>query len=438
MNTKILKREMMKYIVPSMLAMLLSGFYAIVDGLFIGNAVGNTALGAINIVWPLQCLINATSIGLGVGSAVLMSTYLGNDRMDQANKTCGLGMMLLFSTGILLPLSLYAFLPHLFSFLGVTPDLDALCRQYIVVLLLGGIFPTLGNGLNPLIRNRGKTVSATLIMSSGLVTNIILDYLLVFYWRLGLFGAGLATMLSQAVVAVLSLLFLWFQEHDVFQRNHFHWDLKEVGKIVHIGISPFGQTLVPSLVIIFTNWKCIQYGGSAAVTVFSVVSYVLGTMQLLLQGIGDGVQPLLSFYKGAHKEDEVSWIFKHAFYITCIFSLLCSIIVWRYADILSLLFGIESTLLGMCMHALRLAAISFIGLGIARLICSFFYATGSQRESTVLVYIEPCLIMPLGLLIMSLLFQLEGVWMAYPIVQFIIAGLSLALKKHRTLHPGYE
>lgn len=430
MEIKVLKKQLIQYIIPSMFAMLLSGFYSIIDGLFIGNSVGDAALGAINIVWPLQCIMNATAVGLGLGSAVLMSTYIGNEKEHEAYQTCGMGILLLIIMGICLPIIILVFLPQLLQFLGITGELEILCRQYIVVILLGGIFPMLGNGLNPLIRNRGKTVSATLIMSMGLITNIFLDYYLVYYLKMGLYGAGLATMIAQAVVACFSMIFLLYSQREVFHKCYFQLHWKEIKKVLHIGISPFGQALVPSLVIVFTNWKCIEYGGQDAVTVFSVVTYILATIQLLLQGIGDGVQPLFSFYFGARKGNAVQWIYKHAFLLSFVFSLLCTVVVWTQAGNLAELFGIEERLYNMCIQAIQFVALAFSTFGIARLTCSYFYATGNHKASTLLVYIEPCLLLPVCLWILSKLFGIIGVWIAYPMVQLIIGIASLCIKKY--------
>ncbi len=419
---------MLQYILPSMFAMMLSGFYSIVDGLFVGNAAGNDALGAINMVWPLQCVLNAVAVGIGVGSAVLMSTYKGEDREKEAKNIWGMGMILLLVVGATLPVLMLVFLSPLLSFLGAEGAMDQLCRQYIVVILVGGMFPVLGNGLNPLIRNMGNTISATILMSSGLVTNIVLDYFLVYKFKMGLYGAGLATIIAQAVVACFSVGYLWRGNRELFQTSNFILKSREIKKIMKIGISPFGQSLVPSLTILFTNWKCIQYGGSHAVTIFSVVTYILSTIQLLLQGIGDGVQPLFSYYHGARKKKELNWLYKHAFLLSVLFSSCCTIFVIWYAGNLSDLFGITAELREACKSAIIFSAFAFLTLGLARLTCSYFYATGKPLISTVLVYIEPCLLLPLFLNVMASIYGLDGVWMAGPFVQLTLCIAALLMK----------
>lgn len=428
MKKAYIHKQFWKYVLPSMFAMLLSGFYAIVDGLFVGNAVGNDALAAINLVWPMQALLNAIAVGIGVGSAVVMSVYLGENKQEKANHAAGLGALLLLIAGIVFPILLMVCEPLLLDFLGAEGTLRTYAHEYIMIVLLGGLFPMLGNGLNPLIRNHGKTITATFLMSIGLITNILLDYLFVFQYGMGLYGAGLATIIAQFFVVIGSICYLWISRRDVFQRCNYRLDAGIIKQTLAIGISPFGQTLVPSIVIILTNWQCIRYGGNDAVTVYSVVSYVVSSVQMLLQGIGDGVQPLLSFYYGSKKQKELQLLYRKSSMLSLAVALFIALFVALYQTRITALFGISEGLLEMCGVAVMISAISFPFLGIARLTTAYFYATGKPKSSSFLVYIEPCFFLPASLLLLSYLFQLDGIWLSYPIAQFLLCLCSLLLK----------
>lgn len=428
MKKDYIHKQFWKYVLPSMFAMLLSGFYAIVDGLFVGNAVGNTALAAINVAYPIQVVLNATAIGLGIGGAVLMSDRQGKKDNNGANHAMGSTLVLLLLAGILLPIILLVILPYILQMLGASGALYKEAHSYIIVVLLGGIFPVLGNGLNPLLRNHGKTYLATLIMSSGLVTNIILDYIFVFQKNMGLGGAALATIIAQGVVAILAIGYLWSQHLRNFQLRNFLPTLPLLKSILRIGLSPFGQTMAPSIVIIITNWMCIRYGGNDAVTIYSVVSYVLASAQLLLQGIGDGVQPLLSFYHGANKEHEIHILYKKAFYLTIATALILSLAVYIFQTPLTALFGISDSIFQQSQTAILITCISFPFLGITRLTSAVFYATNKTKNSTFLVYLEPCVLLPICLIALSSIFQLTGIWFAYPVAQIILCSMALIMK----------
>lgn len=428
MKKDYIHKQFWNYVLPSMFAMLLSGFYAIVDGLFVGNAVGDSALGAINLAYPIQVILNATAIGLGIGGSVVMSRSRGDGNEAKARHAMGSTLALLIASGIVLSVILLAMHPMLLHMLGAEGILYEQARSYIAVVLLGGLLPVLGNGLNPLLRNYGKTFLATAIMSSGLITNIVLDYLFVFRFHMGLAGAAWATIIAQGVVAVLSLAYMYARELHSYSWKDAIPDLPLVTSIVRIGLSPFGQTMAPSLVIVLTNWMCLRYGGNSAVTIYSVVSYVLCSAQLLLQGIGDGVQPLISFYYGAGKEDKIHILYRKAFLVTIAVSLILCTAVILFLNPLTALFGISDTIFEGAKTAILITTLSFPFLGITRVTSAIFYATEKTRNSTFLVYMEPCFLLPVSLFVLSYLFQLNGIWAAYPAAQLVLCGIALIMK----------
>ena len=417
-----------RYVLPSMFAMLLSGFYSIVDGLFVGNAVGNAALAAINIAYPIQILLNACALGLGIGGAVMMTFYRGCQNEVKSRQSLQLTVLLLLITGVLLSAILYISAPVLVKMLGAQGETYELAMQYIAAILAGGLLPVLGNGLNPLIRNNGKTIAATVCMSSGLIVNIILDYLFVFRMGMGLRGAALATLTAQGTVTVTALLCLGHKQFWGGSRIKDLIDLSLVKQIIQVGFSPFGQTLVPCIVIILTNYICLQYGGDDAVTVYSVISYVLASAQLLLQGIGDGTQPLLSFYHGGQGHSELRWLYQKAFFLSLTVAVFLCVSCFLFAPALTALFGISSDLFMLTETALLITALSFPFIAITRLTSAFFYATGKNRNATFLVYLEPCCLLPLFLISFSSSFGLSGIWAAYPAAQIVLCVCALVLK----------
>ena len=425
MERKMLNREFWKYVLPSMFAMLLSGFYSIVDGLFVGNSVGDTALAAINLAYPIQVILNATAIGIGIGGAVAMTYFKGQEKEEQADHAIGSTFLLLLILGIVLSIVLFFMAPNLLTMLGAQGAVYKDAYDYIFVILLGGLLPVLGNGLNPLIRNCGKTLTATLCMSSGLITNIVLDYVLVFRWNMGLTGAALATIIAQGVVALSGLVFLWYSTMRFLSWKHFLPTKDLIRRIIRVGVSPFGQTLVPCIITILTNWMCIKYGGDPALTIFSVVCYVLASAQLLLQGIGDGIQPLLSYNHGKNRQDNIHYLHRKAMIMSLVVSFVLSGLAIYFANDLTALFGLSSSLFAPARLALIITAISFPFIGIVRLTSAVFYATGKTKNSTFLIYLEPCVLVPLCLLVCSHLFGLIGVWFAYPAAQMILCGLAL-------------
>lgn len=433
-NKKRINRQFMHYVIPSMIAMLFSGFYSIVDGLFVGNSIGNVGLAAINLVYPIQVVLNATATGVGIGGSVLVSIYRGEEKERDMEHSAMQTIVLLLIFGAILPVFFLGTKGIILNFLGAEGAIYKGADDYITTILIGGMLPVLGNGLNPIVRNQGKPIIATQNMVAGLVTNIVLDYVFIYKMNLGMFGAALATITAQGVVATMNVIYVVKLNHKNFKLDYILPNIAKIKKIMKIAISPFGQTIVPSIIIILTNWKCIEYGGDGAVAIYSVISYVLACAQLLIQGIGDGVQPLFSYYFGANKEKELHYVYNKAFFLCSIFSVFLMIMTMVFSVQLAKYFNISAELMEETALALKTTAFAYAFFGITRVTSAYFYATNHTKFSNLLIYIEPIVIAPAMLWIFTELFGLSGVWMAYPAIQVILSSISLVLKSPNMEH----
>lgn len=164
-----------------------------------------------------------------------------------------------------------------------------------------------------MIRNLGKTIHAMAFMVAGLITNIILDYLFLMVLRLGMFGAALATIIAEGIVALISLYYLFIRKKYRIKLSDF--DLSMTKRAIQIGLSPFGLVMAPSLIVIFNNWQCIKYGGYTAASAYSVINYIYGSVIYLFEGIAEGCQPMISYFKGAKRNDLMKKVFKKEYYL---------------------------------------------------------------------------------------------------------------------------
>lgn len=433
-DKKRINRQFMHYVIPSMIAMLFSGFYSIVDGLFVGNSIGNVGLAAINLVYPIQVVLNATATGVGIGGSVLVSIYRGEGKERDMEHSAMQTIILLLIFGAILPVFFLGTKGIILNFLGAEGAIYKGADDYITTILIGGMLPVLGNGLNPIVRNQGKPIVATQNMVAGLVTNIVLDYVFIYKMNLGMFGAALATITAQGVVATMNVIYVVKLNHKNFKMDYILPNIAKIKRIMKIAVSPFGQTIVPSIIIILTNWKCIEYGGDGAVAIYSVISYVLACAQLLIQGIGDGVQPLFSYYFGANKERELHYVYNKAFFLCSIFSVFLMVMTMIFSVQLAKYFNISPELMNETALALKTTAFAYAFFGVTRVTSAYFYATNHTKFSNLLIYIEPIVIAPAMLWIFTELFGLSGVWMAYPAIQVILSSISLVLKSPNMEH----
>lgn len=200
------------YVAPSVFACALSGIYAIVDGFFVGNSVGDIGLSAINIAYPVTALIQGLGTGIGMGGAVMYSIRRARGEKKLAENNMKSSMMLLLLAAVLCTVLLYLVREPVLRLLGAQGQIFDLGEEYLRYIILGSLFQIFGTGTVPLIRNNGGSVCAMLTMVAGFLTNIVLDYLFVWVFGMGMTGAAVATVIGQAVAMAGGFAYLLWKK----------------------------------------------------------------------------------------------------------------------------------------------------------------------------------------------------------------------------------
>ena len=262
------RRSFFQYVIPSMLAFALSGVYAIADGFFVGNALGDNALAAINVAYPLTAFLQAVGTGIGMGGAIEYSIQIGKGNHQEARQYYGMALILLGIASVLLTLLYLAGASYILGLFGATGDIFTLGKEYLLYISFGAVFQIVGTGLVPLIRNMGGAVIAMAAMITGFLTNILLDYLFVWVFPWGMMGAAVATAIGQAMTFLVCVGFFVFKR----QKPSLHFEKKALTytrRIIGVGLSPFGLTFSPNITLILINKSAALVGGSLAVTCYA-------------------------------------------------------------------------------------------------------------------------------------------------------------------------
>ena len=416
MKAQAVDKKFFKFVLPSMFTMFLSGLYTIVDGFFVGHAVGDVGLAGIGLVWPITAVLIALGMGIGVGGSVLMSTARGAGCDENANAARANTLMLLVAASALL---VYA--------LGARGEVYDAAMAYIRIISIGGSMQILASGLIPMIRNSHKTIQAMVIMSTGLVCNIILDACLTMVVPMGLAGAALATIIAQSLTVAGSLICLFRDREHPVRRRHFRLQKRMMAKMLRIGVSPFGLSLMPSVITVYNNLQCLAYGGDLAVSAYAVINYFIGSVLLLLEGVGEGMQPLISYASGAGDYAAMRRLKNRGLMTVLVFSALFLIACVPAVDLMPGFFGTSAGTAAVIRSALPILGLAFPMMGLGKLFTSYFYACGETLYSTLLVYLDPVLFTPLCIFILPRLFGLKGVWMALPGAQALIMAVLVVL-----------
>lgn len=422
-----MKKEYLKYILPSTLSFLLTGIYSIVDGIFVGRAMGDAGLAAINIAWPLVALIFSLGTGIGMGAAVVMSLNRGAGDEKKAARAEGNAFFLLLTCSLLLIILLFLFSPLLLELLGAEGELHPLAVTYVRYILLGGVIQVFATGMIPVMRNHGASFYAMCAMASGCLANIFLDYYFVIALRWGLAGAALATVFGQALTLIFSIAFFMKKANRV-AFSDMRPDKSVISPILQVAVSPFGLTYLPSVTIIFMNLQSMNYGGEEAVSAYAVLAYIISFMELLVQGIGDGSQPLLSLSRGKGDEKSLKTYARWTFLLGIGVGVLGAVLFVLSGNLLPEFYGTSPEAGAYIIKATPAFALVTALYGLTKPAVSYFYATRRTTRSNILVYGEILLTLIL-IVILPLFLGLDGVWYTIPAVQVILGVLCVVFLK---------
>lgn len=418
-----MKKKYMGYIFPSMLSFLLTGVYSIVDGIFVGKAMGDPGLAAINIVWPLVALIISLGTGIGMGAAVMVSLNRGGGNEEAADQMEGNAFLLLFLGSVVLTLFLSLMGDFLLTLLGAENEIHAHALTYLHYILYGAVIQVFASGLIPLMRNRGAAFYSMCSMACGCILNIILDYYFILVFDMELMGAALATVLGQVVTLLFSIAFYSKKKNRISLRN-LKPDLFSIISILKVAASPFGLTYLPSVTIIFMNLQCLKYGGEEAVSAYAVLAYLVSFMELLVQGISDGSQPLLSYSKGSGDTRALKSYTRWTFFLGIFLGILSGSLVYLCRYVIPVFYGTSQGAADLIIHSALCFCIVMALYGLTKPAISYFYATQKLKRSSFLVYGEVALTIFI-IFILPIFLGIDGVWLAMPLVQVILSIFSI-------------
>lgn len=413
-----MKFKFAKYIIPSVVSMVVVGSNANIDGLFIGNIMGDDGLAAINIVWPIVAFAAAAGTGVGTGGAVMLNRLRGMGEKMYAETVKNTALIFLVVFGVFASFLLCIFRGPLLSAMGAEGEVFRLASDYALVIGGGAVAQICGAGIVSLLRNDGKTYEGMILSIIGLVIHILLDALLAKDW--GMKGVAAATVISQAIISIAGYVLI---------KKHCSAGVKPfvTGEILKSAAAPFGLNFVPSLVLMFTNFFALKSGGTAAVSAYAVMSYAVYTFDYIFQGVCDGVQPAISYSCGSGDVSVRKEAVKRGALILGIVSVLFSFSTPLLIELMPKFFAVSETAEKMMDTGFIIYAFAYPFKAAAKFICAYYYACGEKKISNILVYLDPLFLTPLFLYICSRVLGTDGVWVAMTAAQIALCAAGIIL-----------
>ena len=419
----------LKLSIPSVIAQLVNLLYNLVDRIFIGHIeeVGDIALTGVGVCLPLIMIISAVSCLCGMGGAPKAAIKMGENDLEGANKILGNCTILTIIFSIILTILVLIFKEPLLYLFGASNNTITYALDYVSIYSLGTIFVMISLGLNAFITTQGFSKVSMINVIIGAVLNIILDPIFIYGFNLGVKGAALATIISQAITAFLIIRFLLLDKTKLkLQTKYFKLDYKVFLPVMALGLAPFIMQSTESILSICFNTSLLKYGGDIAVGAMTILTSLMQFAMLPLQGFSQGAQPIISYNYGARKPERIKQVFKILFTICITYSFVFWLITMLFPSTLVSIFTDKTELIIFASRALRIymAVICLFGIQIA---CQqTFVSLGNAPVSLFLALLRKVfLLIPLIYIVpMFMENKCDAVFLAEPISDLIAVSTT--------------
>jgi putative MATE family efflux protein len=417
-----------KLSIPAAIGMMVMVMYTVIDTIFVSRYVGTMAVGGLAIVLPITMLISAVGMALGAGGASSISRLLGMGNSDKANTVFG-NLLMLTLTIILSFLTIgYIFPETILKIFGAEGKILPFASEYYLIVLAGTPFLGLSMAANNIIRSEGNARMSMIVMLVSAVLNLLLDYILIIEFDLGIKGAAYATLASQILTFIfIAYYFLFSNKSSVkLQWKHVLLDLESVKEVVSIGSSSFARQGSSSVVAIAINHGLMMFGNEVDVAIFGIINRIILMAVFPLIGLVQGFLPIMGYNYGAKNTERIRELLIKSFGTAFFIGVVSLVVMGGFPKSVFSLFSTDLELIGSGASYLRIVVMMMPLVGIQMLGASFFQAIGKAKPALFLTLARQILfLLPLVYLLPNN-FGLMGIWMAFPISDVFATIVTLA------------
>lgn len=428
LNTAPLYKAFWHYTLPSLAALLVSGTYQIIDGIFVGHYIGADGLAGINFAWPFIGVLLAVGMMIGIGSGAQASLSLGAGESSIARRYIAAGLMLPFIVGLPLTCILLFTIDDFLSVQGANAKAAEFATEYLVVMswaaplvLASIVFPFL-------VRNLGSPRMATVAILMGAISNILFDAIFIAWLGWGLMGAALATVLGESLSILICLYALLARQKLVtFHLQDLVPNFMLLQRITATGFSSMIMYLYISFSVVLHNLLLMKYGSSLEVAAYSITGYLMAFYYLAAEGIAGGMQPLVSFYYGAKQIKKVKQTFALALKVGVGSGIAFTLALLIFPTFFATVFNRhDSQLLDITTWAIRLQLFALFLDGFLVIAACWFQSLGKARPA-IFVSMGNIIIQLPFLGVLPTMIGQSGVWLAMPVSNICLSAVVIYL-----------
>lgn len=403
--------KLLRFTLPTIIMMIFTSIYSVVDGFFISNFVGITPFAAINLIMPFTQILGCIGFMFGAGGSALVSATLGEENKEKANRIFSMLVYITIVSGVVLAVSGIIFLKPAAIAMGADTELLPYCVTYGRILLMTLPAFMLQNMFQSFLVTAEKPTLGLIITVAAGLTNIVLDALFIIVFKWGIIGAAVATIIAQCIGGIVPLIYFAGKNTSLLKLKKFHWDGKAFLDSCTNGSSELVSNISMSVVSILYNYQLMKFAGENGVAAYGAVMYVGFIFAAVFLGYSIGVAPVIGFHYGAQNQSELKGLFCKSNTLIALASILLAVIAFALSVPLAKLFvGNDPVVLDMTITAFHFYALSVLFSGFSIFGSAFFTALGNGIVSASISFLRTLLFQIASVLILPVFFGLNGVW----------------------------
>lgn len=419
-------RKMLRFTLPTIVMSVFTSLYGVVDGLFVANYTGKTALAAINFVYPVLIILATFGYMFGTGGSALVAKTLGEGDRDRANRLFSLFVYICTLLGVVFAVAGFFLFRPLLSMLGAEGEMLDMAVLYGKVLLIAMPLWNLQYLFQIFFVTAERPKLGLYVTLIAGVANMVLDALFVAVFKWGLVGAAVATAISQILGGGLPLVYFAMKNTSLLRLGKTRFDLKATIKSAGNGTSELVSGVSGSLVGILYNTQLLHYAGEDGVAAYSIMMYVSMIFLSIFFGYANGSSPVVGYHYGAQNHNELKNLLRKNLVINLSASAIMLLLSEILAKPLSAIFaGYDPELYAMTLHGFRIYAVSFMFTGLAAMGSSFFTALNNGAVSALLSFLRTVVFQVSSVLLFPMFMGVDGIWYSLIAAEFLAALVTV-------------
>lgn len=420
-------KNILKFAVPTIAMTVFMSFYTMVDGLFVSNLIGTDALSAINLTAPVIQLVTAISTMLATGGSAVIMKKMGEQKVEEAREDFTFLILVNVVVGIAMCAAGYLTMDHIFARMHLSAGVEGYCVAYLSRYLIFTVPILLMNNFTLYMIASEKATLSLICSVTGGVLNMVLDYVLIAVFDMGISGAAIATGLGYSVTAVVGLFVFSRKENLLhFKKPAFRW--KVLSNAATNGCSEMATALVTGIITMMFNWTMLRYVGEDGVAAVTIIMYVLMFASSLYTGYSYGVAPMISYYYGEQNHGKLKKLVAVSMRVIAVISLVtvaASFLLTR--PLVSVFARPDNPVYDLAVTGNRICTIALLFIGFNIFASGMFTALSNGVVSAVLAFSRSFVFMLITMIALPLIFGVNGIWLATPAAELMALALSACL-----------